>query len=93
MTFLQRKKCFKYTVRAPLYAAACILFTPFITAAYNQEWLIFNTIWVLNKKILQKNPRFIKKTGFKSREGYNGVHTVNGKDEKFLNQDLPVCTR
>ena len=39
----------------------------------NQEWLILQTIYVLNKNILQSNPPFIIKSGFKSRGGYNTV--------------------
>ena len=31
----------------------CIFFTPFFTAVYIVEWLIVQTIYVLNKKILQ----------------------------------------
>ena len=33
--------------------AAAYNFTPFFTAVYNQERLILQTIYVLNKKILQ----------------------------------------
>ena len=43
---------------------------------YNQEKLLLQTIYVLNKEILQKNPRFIIKSGFKSREGYIGARTI-----------------
>ena len=32
---------------------------------------------VLNKKILQKYPRFMIKSGFKSRVGNNGTRTVS----------------
>ena len=38
-----------HTVLAPLQAAACVLFT----AVYNQERLILQTIYVVNKEILQ----------------------------------------
>ena len=34
------------TVRAPLYPAVCIFFTPFFSAVYNQERLILQTILV-----------------------------------------------
>ena len=34
------------TVHAPLQAAACIFFTPFFSAVYNQEGLILQTIQV-----------------------------------------------
>ena len=39
------------------------------SAVYNQERLIFEKIYVVNKEILQKNLRFIIKSGFKSRAG------------------------
>jgi hypothetical protein len=38
---------------APLQAAACIFFTPFFTSPYIVERLVFQTIYVLNKEILQ----------------------------------------
>ena len=41
------------TIYAPLQASACIFFTPFFTAVYNQDRLILQTIYVLNKEILQ----------------------------------------
>ena len=53
-----------------------IPFTPFFTAVYNQERLILEIIYVVNKKVLQKNPRFIIKSGFKSRAGYNDACTI-----------------
>ena len=34
----------KYTVRAPLEAAACKFFTPFFSAVYNQEQLILDNL-------------------------------------------------
>ena len=46
-----------------LKAAACIFFTPFFTAAYNQERLILKTIYVVSKEILQKNLWLIIKRG------------------------------
>ena len=51
--------------------------TLFFTAVYIVERLILQTIYVLNKEILQKNPWFIIKGGFKSRAGYNGARTVS----------------
>ena len=56
------------------------------SAVYNQEWLILGTIYVVNKEILQKNPRFVIKSGFKSRAGYNGACTVviSGTLTRFL---------
>ena len=45
-------------------------FYPIFTAVYIQKRLILQTI-------LQTNPRFIIKSGFKSRVGYNGGHTVS----------------
>ena len=42
------------------------------------------TFSVINKEILQKNPRFIIKSGFKSREGYNGACTVKRFYKDFL---------
>lgn len=43
---------------------------------YNQERLILDTIYVVNKEILHKNLWFIIKSSFKSRTGYNGPGTV-----------------
>ena len=46
---------------------------------YIAERLVLQTIYVLNKEILQflvYNPWFIIKNGFKSRAGYNGARTV-----------------
>ena len=43
-----------YTVCAPLLAAACIFYTLFFSAVYNQERLILQTIHVLNKEIWPK---------------------------------------
>ena len=40
------------TVSVPLKAAACIFFSLFFTVFYNQEWLILQTIYALNKEIL-----------------------------------------
>ena len=48
----------------------------FFTAVYNQEQVILHTIYVLNKEILQKNPRLIINSGFESRTGFNGPSTV-----------------
>ena len=59
---------------------------PLVTAVYNQEQVILQTIYVLNKEILQKNPRFIIKTGFKSRAGYNGALCYTFLCEYDLNQ-------
>ena len=42
-----------YTVGAPLKASACIFFTPFFTAVYIVERLVLQTIYVLDKEILQ----------------------------------------
>jgi hypothetical protein len=39
---------------------------------------MLETIYVVNKKFFKKNPRFIIKSGFKSRAGYNGACTVFG---------------
>ena len=43
---------------------------------YNQDQLILQTIYVPNKDMSAKNPRFIIRSGFKSRAGYNGACTV-----------------
>jgi hypothetical protein len=51
-------------------------FTPFFTAVYIQEWLILKTVYVVSMEILQQNPWFKIKSGFKSRVGYNGACTV-----------------
>ena len=48
-------ECYKpllFTVRASLYGAACILLTPFFTAAYIVERLVLYKIHVLKMKIL-----------------------------------------
>ena len=37
--------------------------------------LVLQTIYVLNKEIWAKNPRFIIESGFKSKAGYNGART------------------
>ena len=60
---------------------------PIFTAVYIVEWLVLQTIYVLNKDILQflsLNPRFIIERGFKSRTGYNGLHTVYKNDQELL---------
>ena len=49
----------------------------FFTAVYNQERIILQTSYAVDKEILQQNMRFINKTGVKSRAGYNGGCTVN----------------
>ena len=64
-----------------LWQWLCITFdyslhAPFFTVVYNQERLILQTIYVLNKEILLWNPWFIIKSGFKSRTGFNGTYTV-----------------
>ena len=47
---------------------------------------MLQTIYVLNKEILQQNLRFIIKSGFKSRAGYDGAHMVDIKYEFELSQ-------
>jgi hypothetical protein len=64
-----------YRARA-IISRGLYIFIPFFTAVLNQDWLILQTIYVLNKEILLKNPRFIIKSGFKSRAGYIGANTV-----------------
>ena len=50
--------CFTYTVltRAIISRGLYVFFTPFFTAVYIVEWLILQTIYVLNKEILQFLP-------------------------------------
>ena len=36
-----------------IISAACIFFTQFFTAVYIVEWLVLQTIYVINKEILQ----------------------------------------
>ena len=36
-----------------MHAVACIFFNPFFTGVYMVEWLLLQTIYVLNKEILQ----------------------------------------
>ena len=50
-----------YSLRA-IIGHGLYIFNPFFTAIYNQEWLLLQTIYVLNKEILQ---RFIIKSAFK----------------------------
>ena len=38
------------TVRVPLYAVACTIFTPFFNAIYNQALVILQTIYVYTKQ-------------------------------------------
>ena len=45
----------------PLWPAACRFFTMFSTAVYNQEWLLLQTFYVLNKENILQNPLFIIK--------------------------------
>ena len=59
-----------YTVRAPLQPAACIFFTPFFSAVYNQEWLFHITDNICTK---QGNSSVF---GPKIR-GYDGACTVH----------------
>ena len=46
---------------------------------YNQEWLILETIYVVNKEILQKKIR-----GFISRAGYNGACSIYSDITKYI---------
>ena len=67
-----------YHTRA-IIRSAFKFFIPFFTAVYNQEQLILKTIYVVNKKILQKKSTVYNKVRFqlfKSRAGYNGACTV-----------------
>ena len=48
------------------YKLRLVFFTPFFTAVYIIEWLILQTIYVVNKEILQKKS-----------VGYNGAYTVD----------------
>ena len=55
------------------------------SVVYNQELLILDTIYVVNKDILQKNLWFIIKSGFKSRLDYNGACTVYTQSYHMMN--------
>ena len=55
-----------------LYFFVCIQ----LGGQYNQERLLLETIYVVNKKILHKNPQYIIKSGVKSRVDYNGACKV-----------------
>ena len=46
---------------------------------------MLETIYVVNKEILQTNPQFIIKSGFKLRAGYNGTCTVLKNTRYFIN--------
>ena len=58
-----------YTVRAPLYPAACIFFTPFFTAVYNQERLILQTTYVLKRGNSSKNAEVYNQERFQIKSG------------------------
>ena len=78
-----------YHTRA-IIRSAFKFFIPFFTAVYNQEQLILKTIYVVNKKILQKIPRFIIKSGFKARAGCIGACAV---DLVFVTtSEIPMTT-
>ena len=85
----QNEQLVSFTVCMPLEAAACILFTPFFTAVYNQELLTLQTIYVLNKEILQENPQFIMACGLKALHSFWGdfyrSQTHKPKEEDTLN--------
>ena len=56
-----------------IISPACLFITTFFIAVYKARALILETIYVVEKEILQKNLWFIIKIVFKSRMGYNGV--------------------
>ena len=61
------------------YMLRLVYFSPFFTAAFIVEQLVLQTIYGLNKEILQflsLNPAILIKSGFKSRVCYNGACTV-----------------
>ena len=66
-----------YLTLARHYKLPLVYFLPYFSFLYDQEWLILLTIYVLNKEILQNNWPIVIKSSFKSKMGYNGVHTVN----------------
>ena len=70
LTNFLRKNNYSNTVRASFKAAACIFSIPLFTAVYNEEQLMLQTIYALNKEILQKIH------GFKSREGYKNPYNL-----------------
>jgi hypothetical protein len=45
----------RYRTRAIISHGLCIIFTPFFTGVYNQERLILETIYEVNKEVLHKN--------------------------------------
>ena len=47
----------------------------YILGNATNPWFHFEIYWPLNNEILQINPPFIIKSGFKSRVGYNGVYS------------------
>ena len=56
------------TIRLPYQAMACIFFTQFFTAVYNQEQLILQTIFVLqeNSSIKRLKPMVYNQERFKN---------------------------
>ena len=64
-----------YRTRA-IITRGLYFFYPIFTAVYNQERLILQTTYVLKRGNSKKMLRFIIKSGFKSRAGYDGVRTV-----------------
>ena len=63
------------------------------TAVYIQKWLILQTFYVLNKEVIQKNPRFIIKSSFKSGACYNGGCRVNAKLSKMSFFNISIWNR
>ena len=84
----------KYRMRT-IKATTCIFSTPIFTAVYNQEWLILEIIHVINKNILQKNPRFIIKSRLISRAGYNDACRVLKKIDyiSYYYSSCPTSTK
>ena len=62
-----------YISYVPHYKPRLVYFLPHV---YNQDWLILETIYVVNKEILQKYLRFIIKSGFKSRAVSNQERVI-----------------
>ena len=70
------KKYLLHLHRQPQHNNVLLLACIFLhTASYNQEWFILQTIYVINKKIIWWNLRWIIRSSYKSRLGYNSACT------------------
>ena len=82
-----------YIPYAPHYKPRLVYFLhPFHCGLQSRAVHIRDNLWI-NKKILQKNPWFIIRCGFKSRAGYNGactVYKIHGVDESITDFEISI---